>query len=220
MLIFIGAFLLLVTIYLVFKTKLNIDVMSFFRPTIPLDRGVFGVYCFTGKQGSGKTYSVVKFIKGKMKGQKVYSNVTFSGLDYTKLESLEQLMSLSDERDCIIVYDEIFTMMQKQTRFTEPMMTFLSQMRKQGNIFITTAQEWLELPMTYRRYVRIQIDCSTIPLGFMGGILKERYYDATYMVWSQLDNEYIAPIISFKISKYEKRYMQSYDTHERIAGLK
>lgn len=220
MLILFGVIALLLVGYVVFSMKLNIDIQSFFRPTIPLDRGVFGVYCFTGKQGSGKTYSVVKFIKSKMKAQKVYSNVTFSGLEYTKLESLDQLMALADERDCIIVYDEIFTMMQKQTRFNEPMMTFLSQMRKQGNIFITTAQEWLELPMTYRRYVRIQIDCSTIPLGFLGGILKERYYDATQMAWSQLDNEYVAPIISFKISKYEKRFMQSYDTHERIAGLK
>lgn len=206
--------------YVIIKSKINIDTRSFFAQTLPLNRGVFGVYCFTGKQGSGKTYSLVKYVKSKNRGKQIYSNISMSGIDYIPIESIDHLWSLRYEKDVIIIFDEIFTLMQKNSRFGEEMMSFLSQMRKQENIFITTAQEWLELPMTYRRYVRIQVDCSTRPLGFLGGILKEDYYDATQMKWSQLDNEYVAPTISKKFSKYEKRYMLSYDTFEIVRALK
>lgn len=212
-------FLIGIVMFAVWRAKIHVDWRSTIAQTLPLDRGVFGVYCFTGKQGSGKTYSLNKFIRKQAKGKKIYSNLTFFELDYTKLETIDDLFALSDQRNCYIVYDEIFTLMQKQTRFDEKIMTFLSQMRKQKNIFITTAQEWLELPMTYRRYVRIQVECTTFPLGFLGGIIVETYYDATNMKWSQLDNEYVAPLMTKKISKYEKRFMLTYDTNERIKKL-
>jgi len=201
------------------RSKIHIDWGSFLRPTLPLAMGVFGVYCFTGKQGSGKTYSVNKFIRKHAKGKKIYSNITLDKLEYTHLHSMEQLLELRDEKDCYIIYDEIFTMMQKQTKFDDKIMEFLSQMRKQRNIFITTAQEWLELPITYRRFVRVQVECTTRPLGRLGGIIRETYYDAYNMKWSQIDNEYVAPLITNKISKYERRFMTTYDTNERIRKL-
>lgn len=209
---------LLITI-LVIRSKMIIDWRSFIARTLPLARGKFGVYCFTGKQGSGKTYSVNKFIRKHAQGRKIYSNITFQDLEYTHLNSLKELLDLKDEKNCYIVYDEIFTIMQKNSKFGKDIMEFLTQQRKQTNIFITTAQEWLELPMTFRRFVRIQIECQTRPLGRFGGILIEDYYDATQMKWEQLENEYIAPRINKKISKYEKRFMETYDTFERIKGL-
>ena len=54
----------------------------------------------------------------------------------------------------------------------------------------------------------------------MGGILVEVYNDRYNIKWDQLQNEYVAPIISTKISKYEMRFMKSYDTFERIRRLK
>jgi len=93
---------------------------------------------------------------------------------------------------------------------------FLPQMRKVKNIFLTTAQYWLELDMTFRRFVRIQIECQSFPLGRLGGILHESYYNAEKMQWSNLDNEYVAPLIQMKISKYEAEIMDTYDTYQRI----
>lgn len=214
----IGVVVLILFVYVRSKTK--IDYTSFVQPSLPLDRGVFGVYCFTGKQGTGKTYSLNKFIRKNQNGRKIYSNLTLEDIKYTKITSIEQLFSLREEKECIIIFDEIFTLVQKNSRMGADIMEFLSQQRKQKNILITTAQEWLELPMTLRRFVRIQIECATTPLGKFGGILYEEYYDATKMKWSQLDNEYIAPLITKKISKYEKRYMITYDTFERIRQLK
>jgi len=200
--------------------KIYIDYVSFFKPSIPLDTGEFGVYCFTGKQGSGKTYSLVKFVKKHAKGKEIYSNITMAGIDYTPIESISHLLSLRDKKQVFIVYDEIFTLMQKNTRIEGDLMEFLTQQRKMKNIFFTTAQEWLEVPITFRRFVRIQIDCKTKPLGRFGGILSEDYYDAYSMKWDNLENEYIAPRLRKKYSKYEKSIMLTYDTFERIRQLK
>jgi hypothetical protein len=109
--------------------------------------------------------------------------------------------------------------MQKSSRIEGDLMEFLTQQRKMKNIFFTTAQEWLEIPITFRRFIRIRIDCKTRPLGRLGGILIEDYYDAYQMKWDQLANEYVAPVIAKKFSKYEKRYMEAYDTFERIKKL-
>lgn len=200
--------------------KIHIDWGSLPRRTLPLDRGLFGVYCFTGKQGSGKTYSLVKYIKKHVKdGQDIYSNVTMPGVKYFPITSVEHLLSLRDKKKVFIVYDEIFTLMQKSSKIDGELMEFLTQQRKMKNILFTTAQEWLEVPVTFRRFVRIQVACKTRPLGRLGGILEEEYFDAYAMKWDNLENEYIAPRLSKKFSKYEKRYMESYDTYERIRKL-
>lgn len=213
--------IIIIIILIMMSKKITIDIRSFFSKTIPLDRGKFGVYCFTGKQGSGKTYSLVKYIKKHKKdADTIYSNVTIQGLDYVRLESVEHLLSLKDKKNCFIIYDEIFTLMSKQTRITDELMEFLTQQRKMKNIFFTTAQEWLEIPITFRRFVRIQIECQTYPLGRWGGILVEVYSDGYNIKWDQLENEYVAPIISTKISKYERRFMMAYNTLERIRRLK
>lgn len=208
-----------IALYLLSR-KISIDIRSFIEKTMKLDRGKFGVYCFTGKQGSGKTYSLVKYISKHVgKNQKIYSNISMTGVEYEVITSVEHLLSLKDKKNCFIVYDEIFTLMSKQTRLNDEVMEFLTQQRKMKNIFMTTAQEWLEIPITFRRFVRIQIDCRTIPLGKLGGILIETYADGYQIKWDQLENEYVAPVISKKISKYERRFMESYDTFERIRRL-
>lgn len=217
--IILGALLVIIVFYLL-SNKISIDFRSFLSRTLALDRGKFGVYCFTGKQGSGKTYSLVKYIKKHHSdADTIYSNVTIDGIDYVRLESVDQLLSLKDKKHCFIIYDEIFTLMSKQTRITDELMEFLTQQRKMKNIFFTTAQEWLEIPITFRRFVRIQVDCTTYALGRFGGLLVETYADGYQIKWDQMANEYVAPVISKKISKYEKKYMVAYDTFERIRRL-
>lgn len=209
---------------LFWRNKIAVDWASIPQRTIPLDTGVFGVYCFTGKQGSGKTYALTKYIKKHVRpGQKIYSNLTLQGIEYERIRSLTHLLSLKDEKRVFIVYDEILNFLndkQIPKEIRDELLEFLSQQRKMKNILFTTAQEWLNIPIEFRRFVRIQIVCRTMPLGKFGGILDEEYRDAYEMVWDNLQNEYIAPRISRKFSKYEKRYMEAYDTYERIRRLK
>ncbi|AWW06048.1 MAG: zonular occludens toxin [Inoviridae sp.] len=203
------------------RNKVSLDFPSFLDRTLPLERGVFGVYSYNGKQGSGKTYSLVKYVlKHQYEAMEVYSNMHIEGLDYTPITSVEHLFSLRDKEHCFIIYDEIFTLLQKSSKIDEELMEFLTQQRKMKNILFTTAQEWLEIPITFRRFVRIAIDCNTRPLGRFGGILIEVYRDGYRMKWDNDENEYIAPIIRTKISKYQKRYMVAYDTFARVKRLK
>lgn len=211
---------IVIILALLWINKIHIDWGSIPSKTIPLDMGVFGVYCFDGKQGSGKTYSLTKYIMKHAQGRKIYSNMTFKNIEYTPITSVEHLLSLRDEKNVIIVYDEIFTLMEKQTKIQGELQELLSQQRKMKNILITTAQEWLNIPIDFRRFVRIQIICKTKPLGIFGGILSEEYRDAYEMYYDNLQNEYVAPRMSKKYSKYEKKYMESYDTYERIRRLR
>lgn len=220
MVIFIG-FVGLLLLFLWWQ-KITIDWKSIVQPTLPLDRGIFGVYCYEGKQGSGKTYALSKYLIRESRGKTIYSNMTIKGVKYYKIPSLKALLSLKDKKNCLIVYDEILNLLNDKTiprNIRDELFEFLTQQRKMKNILFTTTQEWLNIPIEFRRFVRIQIICNTRPLGRFGGILREEYCDGYQMKWDQLENEYIAPRIALKYSKYEKKIMEAYNTYERVKKL-
>lgn len=202
-------------IYFLIKYKISIDIQSFFKKGFQARRGKFGVYCFCGKQGSGKTFSTVNFITKHLE-MPIYSNIHLKDIDYIYYNGFEELLKI-DDHHCIIVFDEIFTALTKQTRMSQEVLAFLSQMRKKNVIFITTAQEWLEINITLRRYVRYQIDCQILNI-LPFSILIEHYRDGEQMKWSNLDNDYVAPIVATKISKMMLKITTHYDTWEVISN--
>lgn len=209
--------LVCVAFYIIKTQHIKVKIKTFFRKGFAPNRGQFGVYCFCGKQGQGKTYSVVEFLK-ENKDKEIYANLkSIKGVNYTYFEGFEELLKLQDKKDCIIVYDEIFTALTKTSRINQDVLSFLSQMRKRKIIFLTTAQEWLEINMTLRRYCRYQIECKmkSIPIIKLG-ILIKRFYDAELMKWSPNDNEYMAPLLSTTISKCNVSTANMYDTREEI----
>ena len=209
--------ILIAIVFLLFKLrKVKVKWRTFFRKGFRAVRGKFGVYCYCGKQGKGKTYSVVEFLQSLPSNTEIYSNIsTVKGIDYTYFNGFDDLLKLRDKTDCIIVYDEIFTALTKSSKINTDVLDFLSQMRKRRIIFLTTAQEWLEINITLRRYCRYQINCNMRSLGFFGIIIKS-FYDAEQMKWSQLDNEYVAPLIQLSLSKCNVKVANAYDTFEQI----
>lgn len=207
---------ILILVCLIIKFRhTKIKFKTFFKKGFAPKRGKFGVYCYCGKQGSGKTYSAVEFIL-KNSHMPIYSNVsTIKGVNYEYFNGFDNLLKLRDKTDCIIFYDEIFTALTKSSKINQEVLDFLSQMRKRRIIFITTAQEWLEINITLRRYCRFQIECSMKNI-FGLGILIKHCYDAEQMKWSINDNEYIAPLIETTISKCNLSVANSYDTFEQI----
>lgn len=197
------------------SNKIRIKIKTFFKRGFAPKRGKFGIYCYCGKQGSGKTYSAVEYLL-ENKDKRIYSNITsIKGVKYTPIGGFDDLLKLREETDCIIVFDEIFTALTKNSKMSTDVLDFLSQMRKRRIIFITTAQEWLEINMTLRRYCRYQIDCRMI--NFFGlGILIKTFHDAEQMKWSQTANEYVAPVLETSISKCNIEVAHSYDTFEQI----
>ncbi len=210
-------FIIVIILFILIRFRhTKIKFKTFFKKGFAPKRGRFGVYCYCGKQGSGKTYSVVEFLKQQSKDMKIYANIdTLKGIDYTYFNGFDNLLKLRDEHDCIIVYDEIFTALTKSSRLSTEVLDFLSQMRKRRIVFLTTAQEWLEINITLRRYCRYQIECKMF--NFLGlGILLKCMYDAEQLKWSNADNEYIAPLVETTISKCNLSVANSYDTFEQI----
>lgn len=214
---FILLFILIITIIYIVKNRIIIKFKTFFKKGFRANRGNFGVYCYCGKQGRGKTLSVIEFLN-ENKDKKIYANIKTidkDKIEYTYFNGFDNLLKLRDEHDCIIVYDEIFTALTKSSKINQDVLDFLSQMRKRRIIFITTAQEWLEINITLRRYCRYQIECNIINV-INTSILIKRFYDAEQMTWSQQDNEYVAPILRTSISKCNLHIAQMYDTFEQI----
>lgn len=206
---------ILILVIVCYQNKIKIKWKTFLKKGFAPKRGKFGVYCYCGKQGQGKTYSAVEFLL-QNKDKRIFSNVrTIQGVKYTPIGGFDDLLKLRSETDCIIFYDEIFTALTRTSKLNTDVLDFLSQMRKRRIIFITTAQEWLEINITFRRYCRYQIQCSMRNiLGF--GILIKKFSDAEQMKWSNEDNDYIAPLLETTISKCNIEVANSYDTFEQI----
>lgn len=218
MLKFIIILVVVITIIYCYQNKIKIKWKTFLKKGFAPKRGKFGVYCYCGKQGQGKTYSVVEFLL-QNKDKKIYSNIkTLEGVKFTPIGDFDDLLSLRNETDCIIVYDEIFTALTRTSKLNTEVLDFLSQMRKRRIIFLTTAQEWLEINITLRRYCRYQIQCRM--LNILGiGFLVKTFSDAEQMKWSNEDNDYVAPLLETSVSKCNLFVAKAYDTFEQIKSI-
>ncbi len=215
MFIYILIFIVIIIAISFFNNKVHIKWRTFLKRGFKMNKGKFGVYCYHGKQGSGKTYSVVEYLL-ENSDKKIYANIkSLKGVKYTPIGDFDDLLKLRSEHDCIIFFDEIFTALTKNTKMTTEILDFLSQMRKRRIIFLTTAQEWLEINMTFRRYCRYSISCEMRNI-FGRAFLIKRFHDAENMKWSVQDNEYVAPLLETTISKANLDVANSYDTFEQI----
>lgn len=213
------------TIFYCITNKVRIKWKTFKERGFAPKRGNFGIYCYDGKQGKGKTYSLVEYLLDNKDDIVVFCNIAdIQNLRYTYYTGFKQLLQIKKmiddeiiktDQQIVIVYDEIFTELQKQSKLNAEVMDFLCQMRKRQIIFMTTAQEWSEIPLTFRRFCRYQIKCNMINI-FGIGILIKQFKDAENMKWSNDEQEHIAPLMETTITKCRKRIANSYNTFLRI----
>ena len=222
--------ILVIGLFYCFKAKIKIKFRTFkgksFRPV----RGNFGLYVYSGKQGKGKTYSLVEYLQDNKKDIEIFCNIGgIRGITYRHFVGFKGLIEIKNALDnntlvydknkqLVIVYDEIFTELQKYSKLNKEILDFLCQMRKRKIIFLTTCQEWAELPLTYRRFCRYEIDCNMIPFLWFGILIKE-FKDAENMKWSEEDQEHVAPLVETTITKCRKKIADSYDTFLRISSV-
>lgn len=175
-------------------------------------------------RATGKTYSIIDALESLSKGKIVITNVksyynshkenTIYETDFGKIYNM--LRDLENCSNYIIFYDEIFTLIEKG-KLSKEMLSFISQMRKRHLYLYTTAQEWLEINVTFRRYVRYCVECKMnnfklFKCAFSINIIKDAYQ----MKWDNLENEYVCPIIKTTVKKCSKAIADSYDTFEVI----
>lgn len=186
----------------------------------------FGLYCYTGKQGTGKTYSAINFlIKNKiLHNYVVITNVqsfnAFSDTIYmTNINDIIDFMveHEKDEKKYIIFFDEIFTILEKKTAINKKILSFISQLRKRKIIFVTTAQEWSEINITFRRYVRFQVSCNMFSIPILKiAFLLNKVNDGDGIKWDNDSQDWIAPTIATNFMKGNLSIIESYDTFETI----
>lgn len=211
------------------QNKLVIRFDTLFRKGFKLKKDVYGVYCFTGKQGDGKTYSIVDFINELLKktNKKVITNCYSYYLNHKDFtifnDNFYDIINKFNDgeytKDYIIFYDEIFTLIEKG-KLNNSILSFISQLRKRGIYLITSAQEWLEINVTFRRYVRYQVNCSMFNWFPFGCALSVNQINDGYQIhWDNLENEYVSPCIKTTIKKCSKALADSYDTYEVIKNV-
>lgn len=222
-------FLFFLIIFLIwFKSlKIHVDLKSFFRKGFKKFDNDFGLFCYCGKQGKGKTYSAIKFLidRKMLDDYKVLTNVkSFNAFDDTLYyddinDIIEYCTNFKDnEENVIIFFDEIFTILEKKTAINKKILSFISQLRKRKIIFITTAQEWSEINITFRRYCRFQIDCNMFALPFFNtAFIFNSINDGDLIKWDNDLQEFVAPRVQANFSKCNRSIIMSYDTYETIA---
>ena len=226
--VLLGVIVLVFTlIYYIFSNHLTIDFKSLFYKGFAKTDNDFGLYCYTGKQGKGKTYTAINFLINYCvhnEGVEVVTNVhsfkTFENIRYIDdiNELIDYCVANYNDKKIIIFFDEIFTILEKKTAINKKILSFISQLRKRKIIFITTAQEWAEVNITFRRYVRFQIDCNmfNLPL-FNRAFLFYSINDGDNIKWDEQAQEFIAPRLSGYIGKAKKNIIEEYDTFETIS---
>lgn len=223
-------FIFIIFVIICWCYKVKIKWRTFFKRGFLPVRGDFGVYCYCGKQGTGKTYSVVEYLLDNRDHIEVFCNIAdIDNLNYTYFTGFDGLIELKHKLDndeliydkkkqLVFVYDEIFTELQKQSKLNKEIIDFLCQMRKRKIIFLTTAQEWAEIPLSFRRFCRYEIDCKMYNFLFIGILLKH-FRDAENMKWSDEEQEHVAPLVSNTITKTRKWISNSYNTFLRISSV-
>lgn len=223
---YIFIFILFLLIFYLFKNHIHVDWQSLFKKGFAKKDNYFGLYCYTGKQGEGKTYSAINFlIKNKLENDYVIiTNVKsfniFKDTIYMKdiIEIINFIISNENKGiKYIVFFDEIFSILEKKTPINKQILSFISQLRKRKIIFVTTAQEWSEINITFRRYVRYQVACHmfSIPI-FDRAFLINKINDGDNIRWNNDTQEFEAPNISTNFMKGNKRIIEAYDTFETI----
>ena len=147
MLILIIVFIIGFVGVFVWNKHLHIDFNSFFKKGFKKLDSLFGIYCYTGKQGTGKTYSAVKFteetrqkfnykvitniksltyrnngvsLEEYKKDREKYKNVVYL---YEKdiFEIIKYCTNFKEnDYNIMIFFDEIFTALEKMGSLSNP----------------------------------------------------------------------------------------------------
>ena len=203
--LFIIGFILIFVIAYLWKNRIVVRIDTFFKKGFKRIKDSFGVYCWVGKQGDGKTLSCLMWLLEKVKHTKkkiitnvksfynTHKDICIYEKDFNKI--IENFENGLYGRDYIIFYDELFTMLEKG-KLDKSILSFISQLRKRGIYLITTVQEWLDINVTFRRYCRFYVDCKMYDkFGCAWSVNK--VHDGYQMKWDNDLNEFDAPITSF-----------------------
>lgn len=184
----------------------------------------YGLKMFCGRQGSGKTISIVWFLELYRKlfpKAKIYTNFDYV-YQTAPLESLNDLLTYRNGEDGVIfaideIQNEFSSAVSKD--FPETLLSEITMQRKQKMTILASSQVFTRIAKPLREQCYEIMDCQT----FFGRWTRMKCYDADDYC-SLVDN--YSPEKKFKLPKKWKRsFIQTddlrnlYDTYEKVQRL-
>lgn len=182
----------------------------------------FGFTIFVGRQGAGKTISMVRYLetmKQKYPDCLIVTNFSCDFADFKMVSWRDFFEIRNGDKGVIFAIDEIHSEYSSADwqDFPESLLSEISQQRKQKIKIVATAQVFSRVAKPIREQAFSVVMCST----FLGRLTYNREYDAAE--YSISDTPYrvkkrCKPIWrSWFVQSDELR--QSYDTYEKIERL-
>lgn len=211
-----------------FKYKFSIKWRTFYKKGFRPKLDNFGIYTYDGTMGCGKSFSLVEYLYDNYDHINIFSNIILYNMDYEHITGFNGLLDIkerldknlinSNNKQIVIVFDELFSELQKGSKLSKEIISFLAQLRKNKIILLTSAQFWAEIPLSFRRFVRYEIKCKIIRTPFFG-ILIKRFGDAEQMKWDENEQDFVCPIVNTTVTKCRKIITTFYNTYQRISSV-
>lgn len=183
----------------------------------------FGFTIFVGRQGSGKTISMIEYLeymKKKYPKVIIVTNFKYTGATHQFLD-WRDLMEIRNGLDGVVfAIDEIHSEYSSASwkDFPESLLSEISMQRKQRIKIVATSQVFSRVAKPIREQCFSVVHCST----YFNRLTKNVEYDAAE--YSTSDNPYI---LKKKVKSIAKKYFVqsntlrlSYDTYEKIERMK
>ena len=203
-----------------FRYKLYDFLMSF---CISKVFNLYGVTCFCGRQGGGKTIGVVELcdrIKSRFPDCVLCTNINYVGQDVPLVSWLQLLTLRNGEKGVVFVIDEVQNQGLDWNTFPDSLLRVITMQRKQKIKIYLTSQVYKNVVIQLRRQCFDVVECRT----FFGRWSRQKCYDADEY------NSILDVATTFKRSRMRKlwkySYIQSnslrrrYDTNQVVGVLR
>lgn len=184
---------------------------------------LYGVTCYCGRQGSGKTIGVVEQLERiKMQYPEclVCTNINYINQDIPLTSWLQLLYLRNGDKGVVFVIDEVQNNGLDWTKFPETLLRVITMQRKQKIKIFLTSQVYKNVVIQLRRQCFDVIECKT----FFGRWTRHKCYDAEE--YNNIVDE-ATPEKRMRLQrKWKYSYIQSnslrnlYDTNEIVDTLR
>lgn len=138
---------------------------------------LYGVTCYCGRQGSGKTIGVVEElerIRTQFPECIICTNINYVGQDLPLTSWLQLLYLRNGEKGVVFVIDEVQNNGLDWVKFPETLLSVITQQRKQKIKIFVTSQVYKNLVIQLRRQCFNVVECKT----FLKRWTRHKCYDA------------------------------------------
>lgn len=185
----------------------------------PNEFDLYGLWCFTGQQGSGKSIALVEMlhrIKKKFPLVRVLSNIDLTGIDSETIQGPEDFVFQDNGKDgTIVILDEAQNWFNsaESKNFPPEVLQEICQERKQHKMVCLTTQRFNRLSAA----IREQIDYYVKPMTIAGCLTVVRVYRPQI-------KEFEAQVVQLRRIKtyffvHSDKLRGSYDTRAKVQRL-